>query len=198
MPCEGFSPVRRRLLKLAAVSPLFWLAGNMTAARAAASGEQTMLVLYFSRTGNTRTVARMIHERVGGDLVELDTVTPYPQAYETLLDVSREEQRRDARPAIRVELPRWEQYQTIFVGFPNWWGSMPMPFFTFFTQYAAGRRNVAPFCTHGGSGLGHSQKDLRRLCPEANLLEGLAIRGTAASGAQPEVDHWLRRLGYAR
>lgn len=190
--------LRRRLLQLAVLSPLACLAGALPVARAAASGEHTMLILYFSRTGHTRTVARMIHERVGGDLVELQTVSPYPQDYQELLDVSRREHEQQARPAISTQVPHWEDYETIFVGFPSWWGTLPMPFSTFFEQHAAGTRRLALFCTHGGSGLGNSRKDIRRLCPQAQLLEGLAIRGTAAAGAQKDVDNWLRRLGMLR
>ncbi len=162
----------------------------------AAEGGDKVLILYFSHSGNTRRLAEQIHGRVGGDMVELKTVTPYPQDYDTVVDMARKEQRSNARPQIATEISNLDEYGTVFIGFPNWWGTMPMPFFTFLEKYNLGERNVVPFCTHGGSRLGRSESDLKKLCPQARILKGFEVRGSQVSGAQKEVDAWLKDLGF--
>ena len=139
----------------------------------------------------------MIHNRVGGDMVELKTVSPYPEDYDAVVDMAQEEQQRDARPEISTELPRLESYRTVFIGFPNWWGTLPMAFFTLLEKYDLGDRTVIPFCTHEGSRFGRSEDDLRRLCPRARMLEGFEVRGRRVSGAQEDVDEWLKGLGFS-
>lgn len=189
---------RRTFLKYAAagllaVNAVPALAGVASAAAESAGGH--MLVLYFSHSGNTRKVAEYIHSRVGGDLIELKTVTPYPRDYDTVVEQAKREQKNDARPPIATELPRLASYDTVFIGFPSWWGTMPMPFFTLLEKYDLGGKTIIPFCTHGGSRLGHSQNDLKKLCPRARMLEGFEVYGTRAGTAQSAVDAWLRRIG---
>ncbi|HIV65435.1 MAG TPA: flavodoxin [Candidatus Mailhella excrementigallinarum] len=154
-----------------------------------------MLILYFSHSGNTRNVAEQIHGRVGGDMIELKTVVPYPRDYNAVVEQAQREQQNDARPQIAAEIPNIEKYHTIFIGFPNWWGTIPMPFFTLLEKYDVGSRTVIPFCTHEGSRFGRSEQDLKRLCPRARLLEGFEVRGSRAGGAQGNVDAWLRKTG---
>jgi flavodoxin len=86
-------------------------------------------------------------------------------------------------------------YDVILLGYPNWWGSMPMPVFTFLEEYDFSRKTIAPFCTHEGSGLGHSVMDIKKLCPQSTVLEGLAVRGGDVKNAQDEVTGWLREIG---
>ena len=197
---NAFAPTlsRRTFLKYAAaglltVNAVPALAGFASAATESAGGH--MLVLYFSHSGNTRKVAEYIHRRVGGDLIELKSATPYPRDYDTVVEQAKREQKSDARPAITTELPRLASYDTVFIGFPSWWGTMPMPFFTLLEKYDLGEKTIIPFCTHGGSRLGHSQSDLKKLCPRARMLEGFEVYGTRAGTAQPAVDAWLRRIG---
>lgn len=103
---------------------------NFSSVRAAGPKEDNMLILYFSHSGNTRNVAEQIHGRVGGDMIELKTVVPYPRDYNAVVEQAQREQQNDARPQIAAEIPNIEKYHTIFIGFPNWWGTIPMPFFT--------------------------------------------------------------------
>lgn len=189
---------RRDVLK----SIVFGVATTIAApvlSRAPASAAETegdkVLIVYFSRSGNTRQLAGQIHNRVGGDMVELKTVTPYPQDYDAVVDMARQEQKSNARPQISTELPGLEAYRTVFIGFPNWWGTMPMPLFTLLEKYDLGARNVIPFCTHEGSRFGRSESDLRRLCPQAHILKGFEVRGSRVASAQNDVDAWLRGLG---
>ena len=164
-------------------------------AYAAETGGNKVLILYFSHSGNTRRLAEQIHGRVGGDMVELKTVEPYPQDYDTVVDMAQKEQRSNARPQITTEIPNLDEYRTVYIGFPNLWGTMPMPFFTFLEKYNLGDRNVIPFCTHEGSRFGRSESDLKKLCPQAHLLKGFEVRGSRVSGAQKDVDAWLNDLG---
>ncbi len=164
-------------------------------AYAAETGGSNVLILYFSHSGNTRQLAQQIHGRVGGDMVELKTVTPYPQDYDAVVDMAQKEQQNNARPQITTELPDLEAYCTVFIGFPNWWGTMPMPFFTLLEKYDLGDRNIIPFCTHEGSRFGRSESDLKRLCPQAHILKGFEVRGSRVSSAQKDVDAWLSGLG---
>lgn len=155
-----------------------------------------MLILYFSHSGNTRKVAEQIHRSIGGDIIELQTVSPYPGEYNAVVAQAQKERQNGARPQISTEIPNLEKYTTIFIGFPNWWGTLPMPFFTLLEKYDLGTRNIVPFCTHEGSRFGHSERDLKQLCPHARLLEGFEVRGSKAGGAQKDVDAWLRKLGF--
>lgn len=189
---------RRNFLKYAIMGTVVINAAvlsNLSSAWAASSKGDNMLILYFSHSGNTRKVAEQIHGRVGGDMIELTTVTPYPRDYDAVVDQAQQEQQNNARPPIATEIPNLEKYDTIFIGFPNWWGTIPMPFFTLLEKYDVGSRTIIPFCTHEGSRFGRSEQDIKRLCPQARMLEGFEVRGSRAGGAQRNVDAWLRKIG---
>ena len=130
---------RRRFLKYAVVGTLATsvapVLSRFSSAVAAESEGGNMLVLYFSHSGNTRKVAEHIHRRVGGDIIELKTVTPYPGDYDTVVDQAQREQKNNARPQIATEIPNLDTYRTVFIGYPNWWGTIPMPFFTLLEKY---------------------------------------------------------------
>ena len=85
-------------------------------------------------------------------------------------------------------------YDVIFLGYPNWWGTMPMPVYTFLESYDFSGKKIVPFCTHEGSSMGHSEKDIAKACPKSTILEGLAIHGTSASSAESKVSSWIDRL----
>lgn len=196
LPVSRFS--RRNFLKYAVTGTVAIHAAalaNASAAWAADARGDHMLIVYFSRSGNTRNVAQQIHQRIGGDMIELETVAPYPQDYDAVVEQAQREQKGNARPAIATEIPNLEKYDVIFVGYPNWWGTMPMPLFTLLEKYPVGNRTIVPFCTHEGSRFGRSRRDLKTLCPHARLLEGFEVRGSRAAGAQEDVAAWLRGLG---
>lgn len=195
---EAIIRSRRGFLKgiaFGAVAALAAPALSRMSAYAAETGGDKVLIVYFSHSGNTRRLAEQIHGRAGGDVVELKTVTPYPQDYNAVVDMAQREQQSNARPRISTELPNLEAYRTVFIGFPNWWGTLPMPFFTLLEKYDLGGRNVIPFCTHEGSRFGRSESDLKRLCPQAHILKGFEVRGSRVSSAQKDVDAWLSGLG---
>ena len=154
-----------------------------------------ILVLYFSMSGNTETIAKMIHNEVGGDLVKLETVQTYPEDYNELVDYAQEEQREDARPQLATVIDNIGQYDMIFLGYPNWWGDMPMPIYTFLDTYDLSGKTIAPFITHGGSGLSGTPNRIRNEEPNATVTEGLSIYGSRAASSEDEVLEWLNSLG---
>ena len=191
---------RRNFLKYASAGMMTLCAApsllQASSASAAEKQGENMLILYFSHSGNTRTLAEYIHSKIGGDILELKTVSPYPSDYDAVVDQAQQEQRRNARPDISTGIPNLEAYDTVFIGYPNWWGTLPMPFFTLLERQPLGRKTIVPFCTHEGSRFGRSERDLQRLCPEARMLEGFEVRGSRVGQAQADVDAWLRRLGF--
>ena len=170
------------------------------------------LVAYFSRegknivsgtitdlpVGNTEMVARMIQKATDSDSFRIEAVNPYPKDYDQTTDVAQKEQRANARPELIAHVENMDAYDVIFLGYPNWWGTMPMPVFTFLEQYDFAGKTIIPFCTHEGSGMGHSEKDIVRICPQARLLKGLPVHGTYAGSAQGDVENWLRKIGMAK
>jgi flavodoxin len=159
------------------------------------SARKKILIAYFSRSGNTREIANQIQENVGGDLFEIVTVDPYPADYNGTVDQAKREQENNYRPKLTAEVKNMDSYDVVFVGYPNWWGTMPMAVFTFLEGYNFSGKTIIPFSTHEGSRLGRSVNDIRELCPQATILDGLAIRGSDAKNARNDVAAWLRKLG---
>ncbi len=133
---------------------------------------------------------------VGGDLIELKTARPYPDEHEANVKIAVVENRSGARPELATVLPdNMDDYDLIFAGYPVWEYTMPMAFFTFFERYKFEGKTIIPFSTHRGSRLGGGPSDIARLCPQAKVLDGLAVRGSEAS---PEtIGDWLEKIGLA-
>jgi flavodoxin len=157
-----------------------------------------ILVAYFSWGGNTGEIAQQIHQQVGGELFEVVTVNKYPTEYTPCTQVARQEQQQNARPALAFDVSDMASYNTVFIGFPCWWGTMPMAFFTFLEKYDLSGKTVVPFTTHEGSGFGRSVQDIKKLCPKANVLEGFAVRGGSVKKAQNDLTTWLRKLSFVK
>ena len=160
------------------------------------SGSENILVVYFSHTGNTETVANFIHEAVGGDIIKLETEEPYTDNYNELLDIAQEEQRENARPLLSTQIDIIEDYDTIFLGYPIWWGDMPMALYTFLDEYDLSGKTIAPFVTSGGSGLSGTPSDIEDEEPNATVTEGLSIRDDNVASSQSEVNEWLSEIGF--
>lgn len=154
------------------------------------------LILYFSQSGNTQTVANFIHEAVGGDILRLETVKTYSSNYNDLLDEAQEEQNNNARPELKTKIDNIEEYSTIFLGYPNWWGDMPMALYTFLEEYDLSGKTIAPFVTSGGSGFSNTISTIREKEPNANVVKGLSISGSSAENSQDEVEEWINNLGF--
>lgn len=149
-------------------------------------------------SGNTENFANQIKETVGGDLFKVTPLVPYNEAYNEIVDRAADEQDANARPKIIGLVNNFESYDTIFIGYPNWWGTMPMIMFTFMESYNFNGKTIIPFCTHDGSGLGRSLSDLKLLAPNATILDGLAIKGKRISNSKSDVNDWLKELNLSK
>ena len=157
--------------------------------------ELSTLVVYFSNSGNTEILANFIHNYVGGDIVALEPTVAYPEDYNDLLDVAQEEQQSDARPEFNDLNIDIDDYDTIFIGYPNWWGDMPMIIYTFFDTYDLSEKTIAPFNTSGGSGLSRTVGTIRELEPDATVTEGFTVLGDDVDHAMSDVEEWIDSLG---
>lgn len=148
-------------------------------------------------TGNTGVVADMIAQATGADLFSIRTVEQYPDTYDATLDQGQQEQSDGARPELATHLENLDSYDTIFLGFPNWWGDMPMAVYSFLDEVDLSGKTVIPFVTSGGSGFSNTISTIQQMEPQATVQEGLSISGSSATGAQQQVESWLSELGLA-
>jgi flavodoxin len=198
---RGIDPFRRALLTYAGAGLLAGIAssvlGQVTAstASAKATGGRKSLIVYFSRTGNTREVAGQIHELIGGDRQELETVVPYPADYEAVKAQARQEQASGYKPAVTTKVANIRSYDLVYVGTPVWWATLPPPVRTFLSEYDLSDKIIVPFVTHAGSGFGSVVGDIAALCPRSVLVKGVAVWGKEAKSARSTVAEWLRREG---
>lgn len=155
-----------------------------------------ILIAYFSWSGNTKAVAEEIHKQVGGDIVEIVPATPYSETYSVTLAKSKAEQAANARPAISTKIADFDKYDVVFLGYPNWWGSFPMPVATFVETYKLDGKTVAPFFTHGGGGEQRCLSDLQKLAPNAKFIQDLVLSGSSAKNAQGQIKSWLDSLQF--
>ena len=163
------------------------------------------LVIYFSRSGenyfggvlkniekgNTEVIAEYIQEFTSADLFKVEPAEEYPADYMECIDVAKKEQQKDARPELKEALDDISAYDTIYIGFPNWWGTLPMPMFTQLEKLDFNGKTVKPFVTHEGSGFGSSQRDLKKLCQGADIKNGLSIPGATVYDVKDTVKAWV-------
>ena len=143
--------------------------------------------------GNTEVVAGMIQEITGGDLFEIDTVKDYPADYTETTNVAKDELSAKARPELTAKVDNMDEYDTIVLGYPNWWGAMPMAVYTFLESYDFSGKTILPYCTHEGSGLSGTEREIAKECPKATVRSGLSILGTNAGSAKKTVESWLKK-----
>ncbi len=162
------------------------------------------LIAYFSRAdenyfrgalrvisvGNTEIAAKMLQEITGADLFKIEPILSYSKNYNECIAQAQSDQKRDARPELKEYPNSLDQYDTIYLGYPNYWGTMPMPVFTFLEHFDFSGKIIRPFCTHEGSGLGRSESDICRLCPGAKVEKGLAIQGSGVQNAEAAIQRW--------
>lgn len=163
------------------------------------------LVVYFSRKdenyvngmirnldiGNTEVAADIIQKLTGADIFKIEPRQEYSKDYNECIAEAQEDQRRDARPELKNYPGSIGEYETIYLGYPNYWGTMPMAVFTFLEHFDFTGKTIKPFCTHEGSGMGSSVKDIKRLCPGAQVESGLAIQGTSVQKAENKIQQWI-------
>ena len=167
------------------------------------------LIAYFSRrgsnivdgriadlkVGNTEKLAGMIKKLTGADLFEIKAAKPYPADYRQTTEQATAERAANLRPSLASRLASDEEYDKLFLGYPNWCGTMPMPVFTFMEEHGWAGKIILPFCTNEGSGLGSSEDDLKKLCPYATVADGFEVLGHLVDQAEADVVKWLTANG---
>ncbi|MBQ3444116.1 MAG: flavodoxin [Selenomonadaceae bacterium] len=165
-----------------------------------------ILIAYYSRKGqnyvngaiknlvkgNTAVVAEIIQKFIGGELFEIDTVKDYPADYTECTQVAKVEIQQKSRPELKNYLASLDDYNKIFLGYPVWWSIPPMAVSTFLEHYDFSGKKIFPFATHEGSGLGGSINYIKKICPEAEVMDGLAIHGAEAAQGAVQVERWLK------
>lgn len=171
--------------------------------------KESTLIAYFSRSGNnyvngkivnlcvgnTEVAAIKMQELTGGKLFKISQIHKYSEDYNTCTEEAKQELKANARPELKDKLDSIDGFETIILGYPNWWGTMPMPVWTFLESHDFNRKTILPLCTHEGSGMGSSERDIKKLCPNAEIVKGLSIRGGSVKNAGKDIEAWLRTNG---
>ena len=210
---EGFITMKRAIvLSLAVFATVRLLSGFSVSQQQPANeqrpSEKKVLIVYLSRTNNTKTIAEIIHQKVGGKLVALELETPYPSDYRMTVQQVVHENETGYLPPLKTKIEHLEQYDVLFLGFPTWDMQLPPPIKSFLHQYDLKGKTLVPFNTNGGDGPSSSFTTVQTLCPQSTLLEGfstrggserdgqyLAIKDARAEDASKEVESWLKKIG---
>ena len=162
------------------------------------SSDGKTLIVYFSWSNNTETMANYIHDRIGGDIERIEPVEAYPEDYDSTAELAKSQRDNDERPEFKALQYNPEDYDTIFIGYPIWWYELPMIMRTFLDTYDLSGKTIVPFNTHEGSGDGGTYDQIKAEEPNATVLEGLPIRGgdIANADSKDKVISWLEGLGY--
>jgi flavodoxin len=170
-----------------------------------------ILVVYFSRTGNTQEIARLIHQKVGGELVALELEKPYPTDYKTTVQQVANENERGYFPPLKTKIDNMQFFDVVFIGFPTWGMQLPPPMKSFLNEYDLKGKTVIPFNTNAGYGIGSSFQTVEEMCPGAKVLKGfsmkggeerdgitLAIKGEKAKQAEKSITKWLQEINLTK
>jgi flavodoxin len=171
------------------------------------NGSEKVLIVYLSRTNNTKAIAKIIHENVGGTLVPLELVNPYPEDYKTTVAQVAKENETEFLPPLKTKIDNIEEYDVVFVGFPTWGMQLPPPMKSFLKQYDLRGKTVVPFNTNGGYGIGSTFSTVKELCPNSKVVEGFSTKGGVERDgilfvmegekekeARLGVEKWLRKI----
>lgn len=204
---------RIAVLSLTVLTTICLLACCSTAQQLPTNGqplpaENKILIVYLSRTNNTKAIAEIIHQKVGGKLVALELETPYPSDYRATVQQVVRENETGYLPPLKTKIDRIGQYDFVFLGFPTWGMWLPPPVKSFLHQYNLKGKTIIPFNTNGGYGVGSSFQTVEELCPQSTILQGfttrggserdgqyLAIKEARAEEASKEVETWLKKIG---
>jgi flavodoxin len=214
---SGHAEVFRRMRKITVLSLVILAAICLLSSRSRAQQsavdnqpprpEKKILIVYLSRTSNTKAIAEIIHNKVGGTMVALELERPYPADYSATVQQVARENETGYLPPLKTKIDRIEQYDVVFVGFPTWGMQLPPPMKSFLRRYSLKGKTVVPFNTNAGYGEGSSFQTVRKLCPQSTVLEGFVTRGglerdgqylvikeARAEEAQKGVERWLRKI----
>ena len=165
------------------------------------------LVVYFSHKGenysrgkivnlekgNTEIAAEMISNILNADIFEIVAEKEYPFNYNECIEIAKKELRENSKIKLKQDIDI-KEYDTIFVGYPNWWGTMPMPVWSFLEEKDSTNKKVLPFCTNEGSGLGKSESDIKKITSGAKVLKGLSINGSEVNNSEGKIRKWLEEV----
>ena len=141
--------------------------------------------------GNTEVAAGIIKELTGADLFKIEQAKSYSSDYNECIAQAQDDQRQNSRPELTNYPETLDEYDVIYLGYPNYWSTMPMAVFTFLEHFNFSDKTIKPFCTHEGSDLGSSVSDIKKLCPKAKIEKGLAIRGGSVNRAKNDIEKWI-------
>jgi flavodoxin len=215
---------RRQMLKLAGAATMLGALGPIalvTPSRAAESKGGKMLVVYFSMPetdnpknmtrdednstvvingkvlGNTQYIAQLIQAKTGADIFRIEPQKPYLTDHRTLVQLAKEEKKRKERPALAGQIENLDMYETVFIGYPNWWADLPMVLYTFLETHDLSGKIVIPVNTHGGSGFSSTISTIAGLQPNARIVrDGFTVSRNVVANAEPDVEEWLVEIGY--
>lgn len=169
--------------------------------------DKKILIVYLSRTNNTKAVAEIIQKNIGGDIVAIELEKPYPQNYKAIVDQVAKENETGFLPPLKTKIDNLEKYEVVFVGFPTWGMQLPPPIKSFLRQYNLSGKTVIPFNTNAGYGVGSSFNTVKELCPNSKILEGFSIKGgverdgilfvmegNKKTAAATEIKKWLQKI----
>ncbi len=147
--------------------------------------------MHYVKVGNTEIVCNLMKDMIDADLFKIEMKTPYSPVYMTCIDEAKRDLRAKARPEL-VSLPESiDGYDTVVLAYPNYWGTMPMAVFTFLEAFDFTGKTILPLCTNEGSGMGSSERDIKKACPGAVVKNGLPVTGSQAANARASVQRWL-------
>ena len=156
--------------------------------------DQKPIIIYYSWSGNTKTVARLIQNKIGGQLFEVNPVQAYPSKYNSCVDQAKKEIQTGFMPELKAVPDNLGSNDVIFIGTPIWWYTMAPPVFTFLKHADLTGKTIVPFCTHGGGGKGHFTDDVTKLCKNSTILDDLVLYGNGGTTAASEIMAWLNRI----
>ncbi len=156
-----------------------------------------ILIAYYSHSGNTKKVAKQMATLIGADLLEIETVSPYPSDYSGLSKKAKGQRDAGILPEIQENVCDIKAYDTVILGTPNWWNTLALPLRTFLTQEDLSGKNVISFCTHGGGGAGRIFSDINNLCGGCADLNGLSVYGSGGSRLKNDIEKWLEEVNLA-
>jgi Flavodoxins len=148
--------------------------------------------------GNIRILAETIQSKVGGDLFSIEIAQDYPGGVKELVDFAEKEQKSNARPKLVSHIENLDKYDTIFIGYPNWWYDLPMPIYSFLEEYDFSGKNIIPFCTHDGSGFSKTIETIEELEQNAAVMKGLAVNQRNVLKVEGDVAEWLDKMGVTK
>lgn len=176
-------------------SELVIIEDNNSSENSSINNDSKVLIVYYSRTGNTEELAKIISDKVNGDLFKIETVKEYPSEYQEMTDVAQEEKNNNIRLEIK-ETKSTEEYDTVFIGCPIWWGTCPMAMFTYIESQDFTGKTIIPFTTSGGSGLGTVEDDIKESSNAKNYLKGFTVSGSNVDNSSDSVTDWLESIGF--